>query len=77
MNKGLDRNFLHYGIRKDDLELIRSLCEKHGLEGDWVIEDILKAYHEQKVDAIEMMDNDAEQVVNSAIQNFVKRNQLC
>ena len=29
MAKGLDGKFLHYGIRKEDLELIRTLCEKH------------------------------------------------
>lgn len=73
MNKGLDRDFLHYGIRKDDLEMIRSLCEKYGLDADWVIEDILKAYHERKVGAIEMSDSDTEQVVNVAIQNIIKR----
>ena len=28
MAKGLDLKFLHYGIRKEDLELIRTLCEK-------------------------------------------------
>ena len=29
MAKGLDGKFLHYGIRKEDLDLIRTLCEKH------------------------------------------------
>lgn len=76
MNKGLDRYFLHYGIRKDDLELIRSLCDKYALDAEWLIEDVLKIYHEQKVDAIEMLDNDAEQVVNLAIQNIIKGKQV-
>lgn len=71
MNKGLDRNFLHYGIRKEDLELIRSLCLKYELDSDWVIEDILKVYHEQKVDAIEMSDRDIESVVSDAIQKII------
>ena len=58
MGKGLDRNFLHYGIRTEDLELIQTLCEKHDLDADWVKEEILKAYPEKKVDAIEMGDFD-------------------
>lgn len=29
---GLDRNFLEYGIRKPDLDIISNLCEKHGLD---------------------------------------------
>ena len=72
MGKGLDRNFLHYGIRTEDLELIQTLCEKHDLDADWVKEEILKAYHEKKVDAIEMGDFDTEQVVSIAIQNLIK-----
>ena len=32
MAKGLDGKFLHYGIRKEDLDLIRTLCEKHEIE---------------------------------------------
>ena len=32
MAKGLDQKFLHYGIRKEDLELIRTLCEKRWSE---------------------------------------------
>ena len=41
MAKGLDLKFLHYGIRKEDLELIRTLCEKYGLDFDWMSEEIL------------------------------------
>lgn len=73
MDKGLDRNFLHYGIRKDDLELIRTLCVKHELDSDWVVEDVLKVYHERKVNSIEISDADTERVVNEAIQNVILR----
>lgn len=76
MNKGLDRNFLHYGIRKEDIELIKSLCEKHDLDAEWVTEEILKAYHEKKVDVIEMSPDDAEQVINAAILRLVNNTLL-
>ncbi|MCH5238290.1 MAG: hypothetical protein J1E95_10930 [Muribaculaceae bacterium] len=68
MAKGLDQKFLHYGIRKEDLELIRTLCEKHHLDFEWVSEDILKKYHEMKVDSIEVSDSDAEKIISDAIQ---------
>lgn len=68
MAKGLDQKFLHYGIRKEDLELIRPLCEKHHLDFEWVREDILKKYHEMKVDSIEVSDSDAEKIISDAIQ---------
>ena len=54
MAKGLDGKFLHYGIRKEDLDLIRTLCEKHEIDFDWMSEEILRKYHAAKVDKIEM-----------------------
>ena len=68
MAKGLDQKFLHYGIRKVDLELIRTLCEKHGLDFEWMSEEILRKFHAVKVDKIEISDNDTEKVINDAIQ---------
>ena len=68
MAKGLDQKFLHYGIRKEDLELIRTLCEMHGLDFEWMSEEILRKFHAVKVDKIEISDNDTEKVINDAIQ---------
>ena len=42
--KGLDTTFLHYGIRKEDISLIETLCTRHQLEFDWVKEDLLKEF---------------------------------
>ena len=68
MAKGLDQKFLHYGIRKEDLELINTLCEKHNLDFDWVSEEILRKFHAAKVDKIEMSDSDTESIISAAIQ---------
>ncbi|MCI1784516.1 MAG: hypothetical protein LKI59_00035 [Bacteroidales bacterium] len=68
MAKGLDSKFLHYGIREEDLDLIKSLCEKHHLDFDWVSEEILRKFHASKVDKIEMSDSDTESIINAAIQ---------
>lgn len=68
MAKGLDQKFLHYGIRREDLDLIKSLCEKHNIDFDWLSEEILRKYHASKVDKIEMLDSDAEKVISDAIQ---------
>lgn len=67
MAKGLDGKFLHYGIRKEDLELIRTLCEKHEIDFGWMSEDILRKYHAAKVDKIEMNGEDTERIVAEAI----------
>lgn len=68
MAKGLDLKFLHYGIRKEDLELIRTLCEKYGLDFDWMSEEILRKFHAAKVDKIEISDSDPENIISAAIQ---------
>ena len=47
--KGLDTTFLHYGIRKEDISLIETLCTEHKLEFDWVKEELLKEFHERKI----------------------------
>ena len=68
MAKGLDQKFLHYGIRKDDLDLIETLCEKHNVSFDWFCEEILHKYNEAKDDKIEMHDSDTEKNISEAIQ---------
>lgn len=67
MTKGLDGKFLHYGIRKEDLELIRTLCEKHDIDFDWMSEEILRKYHAAKVERIEMNDEETEKIIAEAI----------
>ncbi len=67
MKKGLDSKFLHYGIRTEDLALIRALCEKHEIDFDWLSEDILRQYHAAKVDKIEMSEEDTEKIITEAI----------
>lgn len=68
MKKGLDRAFLEYGIRKADMEVIKTLCERHELDADWVKDHILKYYHEEKVNRIEMDDDTTDSVINKALQ---------
>lgn len=70
MKKGLDRAFLEYGIRQPDLQVIAELCEKHELDAEWVKEQVLKRYHEAKVDRIEMDDAATEKVIDKALKEL-------
>jgi hypothetical protein len=49
MKKGLDISFVHYGIRQEDLDIISTLCTEHELDADWVKDNLLKVYHEKRV----------------------------
>ncbi len=70
MSKGIDQKFVHYGIRKDDLAMIESICMAEGIDPDWLSEEILKAYHAKRVDVIEMSDSDTEEIIRAAINKI-------
>ena len=70
MAKGIDQKFVHYGIRKDDLYMIEAICDAEGIDFEWLSEDILKAYHAKKVDAIEIDDATTEDIIRTAIQKI-------
>lgn len=35
MAKGIDQKFVHYGIRKEDLSMIETVCDAEGSDIDW------------------------------------------
>lgn len=69
-NKGIDQKFVHYGIRRDDLSMIEAICAAEGIDFEWMSEEVLKAYHARKVDAIEIDDAATEEIIRAAIQKI-------
>lgn len=69
-NKGLDTTFMHYGIRKEDMEIIESLCGTHEVSFDWLKENVLKEYHNLKVKNEEMEFKNIEKIIKKAINNI-------
>ncbi len=69
-SKGIDQKFVHYGIRRDDLSMIEAICTTEQIDFDWLSEEILKAYHAQKVDVIEIDDVTTEDIIRGAIQKI-------
>lgn len=70
MKQGIDRTFLHYGIRTQDLSAIINLCEKYGLDSEWIKEDILKAFHEQRINDVDLDDKAVMKIINKALLNI-------
>jgi len=68
--KGLDTTFIHYGIRKEDMSLIETLCTQHNLEFDWVKEELLKEFHEKKISNHDMDDKILEKLIDKALQKI-------
>lgn len=48
MAKGIDGVFLHYGVRKDDMELIAQACQDNDIDLEWLKEYVLKPYNEER-----------------------------
>ncbi len=69
-NRGIDQKFVHYGIRRDDLSRIEAICDAEEIDFYWLSEEILKAYHARKVDAIEIDDATTEEIIRTAIQKI-------
>jgi hypothetical protein len=68
--KGLDSTFLHFGIRKEDIQLIETLCEKHELDFDWVKDFLIKEFHEKKIRNQEIDDKTVSQIIDKALQKI-------
>ena len=49
MNKGLDSTFMHYGIRREDMRIIQTICEENDVNFEWFQEYILKEFHSLKM----------------------------
>ena len=48
MKKGLDCCFLHYGIKQEDMNIIEQACVDNDIDAEWVKENILKPYQDEK-----------------------------
>jgi hypothetical protein len=68
--KGLDTTFVHYGIRKEDMDLISVLCTEHQLEFEWVKEELLKEFHEKKIRNQDVDDKSIEKIIEKALSKI-------
>lgn len=68
--KGLDTTFLHFGVRREDMSLIETICLNHGLDADWVKEDLLREFHEKKVSKQDIDDRSIERLIDKALQKI-------
>lgn len=69
MKKGMDGNFLHYGIKQEDMQLIAQACMDSNIDPDWMKEYILKAYHEEKKNE-ELDEKKVSKILNKALKEL-------
>lgn len=70
MKKGLDRCFLHYGIRQEDMEIIEAATRDADIDAEWMKEHILKPYNEARnEEAVD--DKKLRKILNNALKKIV------
>ncbi|GGG51651.1 hypothetical protein [Bizionia arctica] len=68
--KGLDTLFVHYGIRKEDMQVIETLCSQYETDFDWLKEDVLKTYHEKKIKNEELEEKHLIKLLEKSLQKL-------
>jgi len=68
--KGLDSCFLHYGIKKEDMEIIEQTCADNGIDAEWMKEQILKKYQEEKSNQNIVDDKTLARIMKKALKNL-------
>ena len=74
MKKSLDRTFLNYGIRQEDMLLIESACQSEGIDADWIKDCILKPFHDERNNQNEpnLEDKKVTRILKKALKEIKK-----
>ncbi len=69
MLSGLDGKFIQFGIREEDISVIKGVCEKLDINHEWVL-GILKDYHEKRIRSEEVTDQEVEKIIKDALNEL-------
>ena len=69
MKKSIDRCFLHYGIRQEDMSIIEQVSQQADVDAEWLKENILKPYNEARNEE-NIDDKRLRKLLNSALKKI-------
>ena len=70
-NKGLDITFVHYGIRKEDMNTIESLAKEQDIDIEW-LKELIKSYHEKKIRNQDVEDKEIQKLIEEYLNKIDK-----
>ena len=70
MSKSMERTFLHYGVRKEDMELISQTCRDCGIDDEWLRENILRPYNDERNKQTVMEQKKLTRIIKKALNNI-------
>lgn len=68
--KGIDSTFLHYGVRTEDMALIEQACKDSGIDSEWLKEQILKPYNEERNKQNFVEEKGLQRILKKALKNL-------
>ena len=69
MRKGIDSTFLHYGVRNEDMSLIEQACQDSDISTEWLKEQILKPYNEERNNQNFVEEKKLTKILKKALKN--------
>lgn len=69
MRKGIDSTFLHYGVRNEDMSLIEQTCQDSDINTEWLKEQILKPYNEERNNQNFVEEKKLTKILKKALKN--------
>lgn len=70
ISKGLDSAFIHYGIRQEDIDIIKNLCQEQEIDMEWLQENILKEFHNLKINNEDIDNKKIEKIIEKALNKI-------
>jgi hypothetical protein len=67
--KGIDSTFLHYGVRNEDMALIEQTCQDSDINTEWLKEQILKPYNEERNNQNFVEEKKLTKILKKALKN--------
>lgn len=71
-HKSIDRTFLHYGVQKADMELIEQACRDYDIDPEWLRENILKPFNEQRNNSNFVDEKQIAKIVKKALKSITQ-----
>ena len=70
--KGIDKTFLHYGVRTEDMHVIEELCKERDFDIDpvWLQEQILKPFQAERNKNGLMDEKNLAKLLKRALKNI-------
>ena len=61
---------MHYGIRQEDMNLIEQECQANDIDAEWLKEEILKPYNEERNKENTIEDKKLKGIINKALRQI-------